>query len=30
MKQLDMLGTPMPAKTPLNLQNRLMNIRKSN
>jgi hypothetical protein len=28
--QLDMLGTPMPPKTPLNLQKRLEEIRKSN
>ena len=28
--QLDMLGTPMPAKTPLNLQARLDDIKKSN
>lgn len=28
--QLDMLGTPMPAKTPLNLQGRLMEMKKAN
>jgi zinc transporter 2 len=30
MRQLDMLGTPMPAKTPLNLQARLAAQRKGN
>jgi hypothetical protein len=28
--QLDMLGTPMPQKTPINLQKRLEEIRKAN
>lgn len=28
--QLDMHGTPMPAKTPINLQRRLDEIRKAN
>lgn len=30
VNQLDMLGTPMPAKTPINLQDRLDEIQKSN
>jgi hypothetical protein len=28
--QLDMLGTPLPAKTPINLQSRLDEIKRSN
>lgn len=28
--QLDMLGTPMPAKTPLDLKGRLMKMKKAN
>jgi len=28
--QLDMHGTPLPAKTPINLQRRLEEIRKAN
>jgi len=30
MRQLDLLGTPMPARTPLNLQGRLMEMKKAN